>query len=108
MSYGLRVWGANGALQMDTDSFTYQVIHNGLYTASASTITIPIAGYSPSTCSAVLLPTAPAENNYITNAMPYMAVGAGYVQIMGKHPNETDASLYSRMQVRLLVMRYRN
>jgi hypothetical protein len=108
MSFGLQTWGTNGALQLSTDNFTYQVIHNALYTASASTITVNISGYSPSTCSAVLLPVNPAPNEYIYSAMPFMIVGAGYVQILGKHPNETDASLRSTIQVRLLVTRYKN
>ena len=31
MSYGIRTWNANGVLEMDTDTFTYQVLHSQTY-----------------------------------------------------------------------------
>lgn len=109
MSHGVRTWSASGALEMDTDSFTYQVLHNGLYQASAGgPITVYISGFSPSNCSAVILPTEPPANDYIYSALPYVSVGEGVVNVYGKHPAEADRSLGTTIKFRLLVMRYKN
>jgi hypothetical protein len=102
MSYGLRTWGSNGVLELDTGSFTYQVIHNGLYQLSVNQVlTIPIAGFSPSTTKA-----ASAENSL--NAMPYESVAEGVVTIRSRNPSEADAAIGSAIEFRLLVMRYKN
>lgn len=108
MSHGVRTWDASGNLQMDTDSFTYQVLHNALYTLTMGAIvTASIAGFNPSTCTAVILPTQAAANNYCNSAMPFMSVGVGSVVVRSKHPNEPGA-IGSTIQFRLLVMRFKN
>lgn len=108
MSHGVRTWDASGNLQMDTDSFTYQVLHNALYTLTMGAIvTASIAGFDPATCTAVILPTQAAANNYCNSAMPFMSVGVGSVVVRSKHPNETGA-IGSTIQFRLLAMRFKN
>jgi len=109
MSYGLRTWGSNGALELDTGSFTYQVIHNGLYQLSVNQVlTIPIAGFSPSTCAAAILPTKAASAENSLNAMPYESVAEGVVTIRSRNPSEADTAIGSAIEFRLLVMRYKN
>ena len=110
MGYGARTWSANGALELDTDSFTYQVIHNQLYQLTmGAVITVPVAGFDPATCCAVVLPTQPAANDNSTSAMPYQSVGMGVVTIRSKHPNQPAADSWgSTIQFRLLVMRHKN
>lgn len=108
MSSGMRAWGADGVLQMDTDSFTYQIIHNQVYTLTlGAVITLPIPGFSPSTCSCVMLPTTPAANPYCYYAMPFQSVSEGSVVIRSKNPSETG-NYGSTIQFRLLIMRYKN
>ena len=108
MSHGVRTWDAFGNLQMDTDSFTYQVLHNAVYTLTMGAIvTASIAGFDPATCTAVILPTQAAANNYCNSAMPFMSVGVGSVVVRSKHPNEPGA-IGSTIQFRLLVMRFKN
>ncbi|WP_321847279.1 hypothetical protein [Pseudomonas paraveronii] len=108
MTYGVRTWSANGVLEMDTDSYTYQVLHNAVYTlAMGAVVTANIAGFNPATCTAVILPTQAAANNYCYSAMPFMSVGVGSVVVRSKHPNEPDA-IGSTIQFRLLVMRFKN
>ena len=108
MTYGVRTWSANGVLEMDTDSYTYQVLHNAVYTlAMGAVVTANIAGFNPATCTAVILPTQAAANNYCYSAMPFMSVGVGSVVVQSKHPNEPGA-IGSTIQFRLLVMRFRN
>lgn len=110
MTYGARTWSANEVLELDTDSFTYQVIHNQLYQLTmGAVITVPIVGFDPEKCCAVVLPTQPATNNSSTSAMPYQSVGMGVVTVRSKHPNQPSADSYgSTIQFRLLVMRHKN
>lgn len=110
MTYGVRTWNANGVLEMDTDSFTYQVIHNALYQLTmGAVITVTIAGFDPSKCSATILPTQPAANNYSVSAMPYQSVAMGSVTVRSKHPAQPASDNYgSTIQFRLLVVRYKN
>lgn len=110
MSFGLRTWSAKGAIELDTDNFTYQVIHNQRYQLSrGAVITVPIAGFDPAKCSASILPINPAASADNWEAMPYMSVGAGFVSIRSLHPNEDPKYGYgSTIAFRLLAMRYRN
>ena len=109
MSFGLRTWSANGTPELDTDNFTYQVIHNELYQLAANQVlTIPIAGFSPTTCAAAILPTQAASAENSLNAMPYESVAEGVVTIRSRNPSEPNASIGSTIQFRLLVMRYKN
>lgn len=108
MSFGLRTWGAGGALELDTDSFTYQVIHNQLYTITdRGVITVPIAGFDPSTCCAAILPINAPTSNDVTQGMPYMYVNSGYVTIRSQNVNGGNYR-GSTISFRLLAMRYRN
>lgn len=106
MSFGLRTWGVDGTLQMDTDTFTYQVIHNEVYSMGPNVVhNISIPAFSQRNCVASLLPTGRASaQGYDT--MPYQTVGEGVVRLSSYHPNDT--TVYSRLEVRLLVMRYKN
>ena len=111
MSYGLRTWNAKGVLELDTDTFTYQVIHNQVYQLTLrAVITVPIAGFTPASCVATILPITPPNTsfNYCTDAMPYMSVASGQVVVRSQNPMEPDANNGSTIQFRLLVMRYKN
>lgn len=110
MSYGCRTWSANGVLEMDTDSFTYQVLHNQQYQIYPGTITtVPISGFDPATCVASVLPVQPVSGNGNGQAMPYVSVGTGSVTIRGSNPSESDQNnVGSSLLIRLLVMRYKN
>lgn len=107
MSYGLQTWSANGTPELDTNNFTYQVIHNGLYQLTTNQVlTIPIAGFSPSNCAAAILPTTAASFENSANALPYETVGEGVVTIRSRNPSEPSSSIGSAIEFRLLVMRY--
>lgn len=111
MSFGLRTWSEAGALQMDTDSFTYQVLHNQLYTLTlGAVITVPVSGFDPAKCVATILPTAPPtlSFNHARDAMPYMSVSSGQIIVRSRNPSEPDTSNGSQIPFRLLVMRYKN
>lgn len=108
MSFGMRTWGAGGTLELDTDSFTYQVIHNQLYTiTNGGVLTITIAGFDPSKCCAAMLPTLAPSGTSVTEGMPYMYVNSGSVTVRSQNVNGGGYT-GSTIQFRLLAMRYRN
>ena len=108
MSYGVRTWSSNGVLEMDTDSFTYQVLHNQLYTTpQGGVLNIPVQGFTPDKCSAVMLPVSAPPNDYVMSAMPFIYLGNGVITIRSQNVNGGGYT-GSGLQFRLLVMRLRN
>lgn len=111
MSYGFRVWGPTGLLELDETSFTVGVIYSGIVQSGSGqgrSMFIPIAGISSSTHSAVCVPVAA----YATNAQNYASiqytpvVSSGGVTIYFGCPATQTGPLGNSPQ-RLLVMRYR-
>lgn len=108
-TFGLRTFAPNGATEMDTDSFTYQVIHNSLYQLSlGGGININLPEFDPANCVAVILPTQAAPHDSCYSAMPFQAVSPGIITVRSDNPSERDKRIGSTIQFRLLVMRYRN
>lgn len=106
MTYGVRTWSADGVLEMDTDSFTYQVLHNQAYQLNGSnTITASVAGFTPATGVAVILPISTRDADFSSGSMPYMTVGNGTVTVRSRNPSE-PGSIGSSILFRLLVMRF--
>lgn len=109
MSFGLRTWNEEGVLEMDTDSFTYQVMYSATYTmGGTNTLTIPIAGFTPDKCVAVILPLG-VKNPGIdlpSDAMPYIYQNNGSVTLSSRPAGSTSQG--SRISFRLLAMRLRN
>lgn len=108
MSFGLRTWGAGGDLELDTNSFTYQVMYNQTHTLSNTpTITITINGFTTDKCVAVILPFGDVTSEDASQAMPYIYQENGRVVIYDRPKTATDLS-GSSISFRLLAMRFRN
>jgi hypothetical protein len=60
MSYGMRIWGADGALQLNENSFTMRVVFSTVVSRSQfsgqSIITYPVDGITPGNSVALLVP----------------------------------------------------
>ncbi|MBJ2206106.1 hypothetical protein JFT33_05850 [Pseudomonas carnis] len=109
MSYGVRVWGPTGALELDETSFTVGVTFSALISKSAGRfIDISVPGVEPTKYSAVCVPVAP----YDTGGQFNSAIGFipeilnGSVRIWFGNRQSSSGPLGSATQ-RLLVMRYR-
>lgn len=112
MSYGVRVWGPTGELELDETSFTVRVVYSAIVQsgppAPGRSRFIAIPGVDPSTHSAVCVPIAA----YDTTAQSYYAiqytpiVSAGGVTVYYGNPSTSTGPLGLSPQ-RLLVMRYR-
>ena len=109
MSYGVRTWSANGTLQLDTSTYTYQVLHSQTYALTrAQVITVSVPEFRTDNCSAAILPIGAPSGAYANDAMPYMTVSNGSISIRSKNPSEPGNDSASQLRFRLLVMRYRN
>ena len=109
MSYGVRTWSANGTLQLDTGTFTYQVLHSQTYAlAKEQVITVQVPEFRTDNCSAAILPIGAPSGAYANDAMPYMTVSNGSITIRSKNPSEPGRDSVSQLRFRLLVMRYKN
>ena len=107
MSFGLRTWGAGGALELDTDSFTYQVIHNqAYYIPNGGSISVPISGFTVDKCVAVMLPFGDVTAEIAQQARPYIFQFNGAVRIDSRPVGSSDNG--SSISFRLLAMRFRN
>lgn len=109
MSYGIRIWGADGALQLDETSFTVRVIYSALVPKTAGRfVDIPIPGVTPSKDSCVCIPVVP----YLTTGQQVSAIAftpyiyEGYVRVFFGSPAATTGPTGTTTQ-RLIVTRYR-
>jgi len=109
MSFGARVWGATGVLELDETSFTVGVTYSALVPKSAGRfVDISIPGVEPTKYSAVCVPIAP----YGTSGQFNSAIGFipeilnGVVRVWFGNRQSASGPLGTSTQ-RLLVMRYR-
>lgn len=113
MSYGVRVWGPTGLLELDENSFTVRVVYSAVVAFASGGNryqNITIAGVSPSTHSAICIPIGAypqdpsAQNLYAIQYEPQVYEGGVTVWFGNRaQPNGT----VGLGQQRLLVMRYR-
>lgn len=109
MSFGMRIWGADGALQLDENSFTVRVTHSSLVPKTEGRyVDIPVAGVDPQNYSAVCVPVVPysewAQQRSAISFTP--VVYAGYVRVFFGSP-AADTGPTGITTQRLLVMRYK-
>lgn len=110
MSYGIRIWGANGALELDENSFTVGIVYSALIprTLGVRYVDIVVPGIEPTKYSAVCIPISA----YDTSAQNISAigftpiVGAGYVRVFFGAPSVNTGPMGTSTQ-RLMVMRYK-
>ncbi|MDR7285685.1 hypothetical protein J2X84_004535 [Pseudomonas corrugata] len=115
MAYGMRVWDGGGSLSMDTNSFTYQVIWQGVIDFSGSTpsYTLSIPGFNPATCVFMIIPTRAqdvqtAENDGLgnTKSYPYVTTSAGQVVVRPKNPSSSASTGQTRIVAKAYAIRF--
>ncbi|VVP33171.1 hypothetical protein [Pseudomonas fluorescens] len=115
MAYGMRVWDGSANLSMDTNSFTYQVIWQGVIDFSGSTpsYTLSIPGFNPVTCVFMIIPTRAqdvqtAENDGLgnTKSYPYVTTSAGQVVVLPKNPSASASTGQTRIVAKAYAVRF--
>jgi hypothetical protein len=114
-SFGLRVFDENGGLSMDTNTFTYQVIWQGVIDFSGATpsYTLNIPDFNPANCVFMIIPTRAqdvqsAENDGLgnTKSYPYVTTAVGQVVIRPKNPSSSASTLQTRIVAKGYAIRY--
>ena len=105
MSFGLRTFLEDGAVQIDTTTFSYRLLLSTLVDFSTSTSnqtrTFPLPGVTADNAYAILLPlTAYSSNNRQAEAV----ITNGLVSVRNFLSNST---IRSRETMRLIVMGFR-
>lgn len=109
MSHGMRIWGANGALQLDESSFTVRVIYSAVISPTgARYFDVSISEINPSNYSAVCIPISAYDHGaqFISAIMFTPVVYSGFVRVYFGSPSANTGPTGITPQ-RLMVMRYR-
>ncbi|WP_433739006.1 hypothetical protein [Pseudomonas putida] len=115
MSYGARVWDENGNLTMDTTTFTYQVLWQGVIDFSGATpsYTLSIPGFNPANCVFMIIPTRAqdvqsAENDGLgnTKSYPYVTTAVGQVTVLPKNPSASAGVTQTRIVAKGYAIRF--
>ena len=115
MTYGARVWDENGNLSMDTNSFTYQVIWQGVIDFSGATpsYTLNIPGFNPANCVFMIIPTRAqdvqaAEDDGLGNSKsyPYVTTSVGQVVVSAKNPSASASTGQTRIVSKAYAIRF--
>ncbi|MGH8389333.1 MAG: hypothetical protein ACRESJ_28275 [Pseudomonas sp.] len=114
-SFGLRVFDENGQLGMDTNSFTYQVIWQGVIDFSGSTpsYTLNISGFKPANCVFMIIPTRvqdvqSSEGDGLgnTKSYPFVTTAVGQVTVLPKNPSAGASVLQTRIVAKAYAIRF--
>ncbi|WP_236192783.1 hypothetical protein [Pseudomonas glycinae] len=113
--FGLRVFNESGQLAMDTNSFTYQVIWQGVIDFSGATpsYTISIPGFNPANCVFMIIPmraqdVQASETDGLGNSKsyPYVSTSTGQVVVLPKNPSSPGGTTQSRIVAKGYAIRY--
>jgi hypothetical protein len=105
MSYGVRIWGADGALQLDENSFTIRVALSTLVTfppGPKSSQDFSVPGVGPGNGTAIVIP----NGTYDSNQMQFETEMLDGVARVYNHTRTYADSNVSSGTMRLIVMRW--
>lgn len=100
---------------MDTNSFTYQVIWQGVIDFSGATpsYTLNIPGFSPANCVFMIIPTrvqdvqsSETDGSGNTKSYPYVTTSAGQVVVLPKNPSASASTLQTRIVAKAYAVRF--
>jgi hypothetical protein len=113
--FGLRVFDESGQLAMDTNSFTYQVIWQGVIDFSGTTLsyTLNIPGFNPANCVFMIIPTrvqdvqsSETDSAGNSKSYPFVTTAAGQVVVRYKNPSASASTVGSRIVAKAYAIRY--
>ena len=106
MAYGMRVWGANGALQLDENSFTMRVVLSTLVTfatGAKANQDFSAPGCDASNSVAIVIPVGPYNEATAFQLETEMLSGVARVY---NYTRTFAASLSTSGTMRLMVIRF--
>lgn len=106
MSFGMRMWGADGALQMDENSFTMRVVMSTVVTFASNTKAnqdFSVPGSDASNSVAIVIPMGPYNEATSFQFETEMLSGVARVY---NYTRTFAASLSTSGTMRLMVIRF--
>lgn len=113
--FGLCVFNESGQLAMDTNSFTYQVIWQGVidFSGTVPSYTLNIAGFNPANCVFMIIPTraqdvqsSETDGSGNLKSYPYVTTSVGQVVVRPKNPSSSASTIQSRIVAKAYAIRY--
>lgn len=113
--FGLRVFNESGQLSMGTNSFTYQVIWQGVidFSGAVTSYTISIPGFNPANCVFMIIPTraqdvqsAETDGSGNARSYPYVSTAVGQVVVLPKNPSSPTGTTQSRVVAKGYAIRF--
>lgn len=104
MAYGMRIWGADGVLQIDENSFTIRVVLSTLVTfgAGKSNQDFSVPGVGPGNGAAIVVPIGA----YTDQQMQFETELVDNIARVYNHTRGYAASTVATGTMRLIVMRF--
>lgn len=110
MSFGMRIWGETGNLQLDENSFTVRVVYSALVTNVGRSLDISVPGVNPVNHVAICLPNVEWSNSNTAQSAFVSQFDAqvldGVVRVWFSNRNMPNGRVGVGTQ-RLLVLRYK-
>jgi hypothetical protein len=107
MAYGMRIWGADGTLQVDENSFTMRVVLSTLVTfavgAEKTNQDFAVPGSDALNSVAIVIPIGPYDESSAKQFETEMLSGVARVY---NHTRTFAASLIANGTMRLMVIRF--
>jgi hypothetical protein len=106
MSFGMKIWGADGALQMDENAFTMRVVMSTLVTfpaAGKANQDFSVPGSDATNSVAIVIPVGPYDEGSARQFETEMLSGVARVY---NHTRTFAASLSTSGTMRLMVIRF--
>lgn len=100
---------------MDTNSFTYQVIWQGVidFSGAVPSYTLSIPGFNPANCVFMIIPTraqdvqsAEADGLGNSKSYPYVTTAAGQVVVMAKNPSASASTGATKIVAKAYAVRF--
>lgn len=100
---------------MDTNSFTYQVIWQGVidFSVPVSSYTFTIPGFNPANCVFMIIPTraqdvqsSEADGSGNSKSYPYVSVSVNQVVVRFRNPSSTGSTIGSSVVAKGYAIRY--
>lgn len=106
MAYGMRVWGADGALQLDENSFTMRVVLSTLVTFpdnNKTNLDFAVPGCDAANSVAIVIPIGPYDES---SARQFETEMLSAVARVYNYTRTFAASLSTNGTMRLMVIRF--
>lgn len=114
-SFGLRVFDESGQLAMDTNSFTYQVLWQGVldFSVPTASYTLNIPGFNPANCVFMIIPTraqdvqtSETDGQDNSKSYPYVTVSVGQVVVRFRNPSASATDIGTSVVAKGYAIRY--